>query len=115
MHDQTALALRLAKDGNGKYIWPEMGGVQGGQPPRLAGYGVVINNHIDEMAASKKVASFGDHWYFKIRRVRGLSIVRLNEKFIENGQIGYIAFMRADGGYANAGQNPIKLFQNSAA
>ena len=114
MHDKTALKLRIAKDGNGRYLWPEMGNVQGGHPLQLGGYGVVINNDVAQMAASAKVLSFGDHWYYKIRRVSGMSIVRLNEKFIENGQIGFLAFMRGDGGYANPGQDPVKLFQNSA-
>lgn len=114
MHDNTVLALRLAKDGSGRYLWPEMGSVQVGQPLTLAGYPVIVNNDMAQMAASAKAASFGDHWYFKIRRVRGLMVVRLAEKYIENGQIGFLSFMRADGGYANAGQNPVKLFQNSA-
>lgn len=114
MADTTALALRLAKDGQGRYLWPEMGNVQVGQPITLAGYPVVINNDVAAMAASVKAATFGDHSHYKIRRVSGLTIVRLNELYAENGQVGFLGFMRADGGYVNAGQNPVKAFQNSA-
>jgi HK97 family phage major capsid protein len=113
-HDNSALTLRLAKDGQGRYLWPEMGSVQAGQPGVLAGYPFVINNDMAQMAASAKWATFGQHSYYKIRRVKGLTIVRINELYVESGQVGFLAFQSADGGYANPGQNPIKALQNSA-
>lgn len=115
LHDNSILALRLAKDGQGRYLWPEMGNVQTGQPLSLAGYGVVTNNDMAQMAASAKWGSFGDHRYYKIRRIKGITIVRLNELYAESGQIGVLAFQSADGGFADAGQHPVKLIQNSAA
>lgn len=114
MHDNSMLTLRLAKDGQGRYLWPELGNVQTGQPATLEGYGLVVNNDMAQMAASAKWASFGDHSYYKIRRVRGITIVRLNELYAESGQIGFLAFQSADGGFADAGQHPVKLLQNSA-
>lgn len=114
MADTTVQALRLAKDGNGRYQWPELGSVQAGQPARLAGYPVVVNNDVAAMEASAKAVSFGDHAAYKIRRVRGITIVRLNELFVENGQVGFLAFLRADGGLVDAGQGPVKHFANSA-
>ena len=113
-HDQTALALRLGKDGQGRYLWPEMGNTQAGQPPRLAGYPFVVNNDVAQMAASAKSLSFGDHSYYKIRRVRGVSVVRLDELYAKNGQVAFLGFMRADGGFL-AGGDPVKHFANSAA
>lgn len=114
-HDNTALALRLAKDGQGRYLWPEMGSTQTGQPAVLAGYPFIVNNDVAQMAASAKSLSFGDHSFYKIRRVSGITIVRLNELYVANGQVGFIAFMRADGGLVDAGQNPVKHFANSAS
>lgn len=114
-HDATILELRLAKDGNGRYLWPELGTVQAGQPGILAGYPVVVNNNMPTMAASAKTLTFGDHFYYKIRRVRGITIVRINELYIESGQVGFLAFQSADGGYLNPGQDPVKAFQQSAA
>ncbi len=113
-HDTTALALRLAKDGQGRYLWPEMGNVQQGIPASLAGYGYTINNDMPVLAASAKHTSFGDHSYYKIRRIRGITIVRINELYVESGQVGFLAFQSADGGFADAGQHPVKLLQNSA-
>jgi len=115
MHDNTILALRLAKDGNGRYLWPELGNVQVGQPQVLAGYPVVPNNDIAVMAASAKAASFGDHSHYKVRRVSGLTFVRLDELYAASGQVGFMAFQRADGGYVNPGQDAIVAFQNSAS
>lgn len=114
MRDSTVLALRLSKDGNGRYLWPEMGSVQAGQPMTLAGYPVVVNNDVAAMAASAKAASFGDHSYYKIRSVRGMTFVRLEELYAASGQVGFMAFERADGGYLSGG-NPVKAFLNSAS
>lgn len=115
LHDLTALALRLAKDGNGRYLWPEMGSVQAGAPGVLAGYPFIVNNDMPQLGASNIHTTFGQHSYYKIRRVLGLTVVRINELYVESGQVGFLAFQSADGGYANPGQNPIKGLQNSAS
>lgn len=117
MNDSTALAFELLKDGNGQYIWRSGSGLNSlndGSSASLAGYGVVINNDMPTLAASAKHTSFGDHTFYKIRRVRAIQIVRLNELYAANGQVGFLAFMRADGGLIDAGQHPVKLLQNSA-
>jgi HK97 family phage major capsid protein len=113
--DATALILRLAKDGVGRYLWPEMGSVQVGMPGVLAGYPFVVNNDMAAMAASAKPISFGDHSYYKIRRVNGITVVRINELYVESGQVGFLAFESADGGLADAGTHPVRAFQNSAS
>jgi HK97 family phage major capsid protein len=115
LSDTNILTLRLAKDGNGRYLWPELGNVQTGQPLQLAGFPVQVNNDAPAMGASAKWASFDDHRYYKIRRINGLTIARINELYIESGQVGFLGFQSADGGFANPGQNPVKLLQNSAS
>ena len=50
MHDLTAQAYELLKDGDGQYIW-RPGGTEGA-PDRLKGYPTVINNDMAQMAAS---------------------------------------------------------------
>lgn len=119
MADATALAFELLKDGNGQYIWRNGGagfnGLNEGSSDTLRGYRVIINNDMPALAASAKHTSFGDHSYYKIRRVRAIQLVRINELYVENGQVGFLAFMRADGGLVDAGQHPVKLLQNSAS
>lgn len=113
--DATCLALRLMKDGAGRFIWPELGSIQAGQPQMLAGYPIVINQDMPTMAASAVHTTFGDHFAYKIRRVGGITILRLNEVYAEEGQVGFLAYQTADGGYENPGTNPIVGLLNSAA
>jgi HK97 family phage major capsid protein len=115
LHDNSILALRLAKDGNGRYLWPELGSVQVGQPGVLEGYRYTVNNDMPVMAASAKWATFGDHSYYKIRRIGGITITRLNELYAESGQVGFLAFQSADGGFANPGIDPVVCLQNSGS
>jgi len=112
MRDATALEVRLLKDGNGRDLWQDS--TNAGQPATILGYPVVINNDMAAMAASAKHTLFGDFSNYKIRQVRDVTIVRLNELYAENGQNGILAFMRMDGGLVDAGQSPIKYLQNSA-
>lgn len=112
MHDLTAQAYELLKDGDGQYIWRP--GMTDGAPDRLKGFPTVINNDVAQMAASAKHTAFGDFSNYYIREVQGIQLVRLNELYAENGQVGFMAFMRADGGLVDAGQGPIKTLQNSA-
>ena len=113
MSDATALAVRLLKDGNGRYLWQDS--LQVGAPARLNGYGVTINNDMAAMAASAKPIAFGAFNHYKIRNVKGFSFVRLSELYAANGQVGFMAFLRSDGGLIDASGGAVKAFQNSAA
>jgi HK97 family phage major capsid protein len=112
-NDATALAYRLLKDGNGRDLWQDS--VNAGQPATMLGYPVVINNDVATMTTSAKHTLFGDFSNYYIRQVRGIQVVRLNELYAANGQVGFMAFMRFDGALVDAGQHPIKYLQNSAS
>jgi HK97 family phage major capsid protein len=112
MNDSSALTLALLKDTTNQYIWQQS--MQAGQPDRLEGSPVVINNDIAAMGVSAKSILYGDFSYYAIRRVLGVQVVRLNELYAGNGQVGFIGFMRADGALLDPGSNPVKAFQNSA-
>lgn len=113
MHDNTALAIRLLKDSNNNYLWRDA--LNGGpEIPRLGGYEVVINNDVAVMAANAYSAAFGDFSAYKIRRVGGLRIMRLEERYADTGQVGFIGWMRTDGDLVDPGTNPVKTFRNSA-
>ena len=49
------------------------------------------------IAASAKTIAFGDFSYYWIADRQGRSFKRLNERFAETGQIGFIASKRLDG------------------
>ena len=116
--DTTALAYELLKDGNGQYLWRAgQGGVNGladGVTDRLRGFPVVINNDLAVLAASAKHTLFGDFSNYFIRKVRGITLVRMNERYADFLQTGFFAFARYDGNLIDAGTNPVKFYQNSA-
>lgn len=111
--DATALIYRLLKDGNGQYLWQP--GLQASEPNMLLGKPVVINDDMPAMAASAKHTLFGDFANYHIRRVRGITVVRLNELYVENGQVGFVAFQRLDGALVDAGMHPLQHLANSAS
>jgi HK97 family phage major capsid protein len=112
MADSTFKALRKLKDNEGLPIWGT--GVQNGAPDTLLGYQVVINDDVAAMAASAKSILFGDFSTYFIRDVQGVELYRIADKYIESGQVGFVAFSRHDGVLVNAGTNPVKYYANSA-
>jgi HK97 family phage major capsid protein len=111
--DTTALILRLLKDGNGQYIWRSA--VTDGSPDSLFGYSVIINPDMPTMAANLKPILFGDFSHYFVRNVSGIEVVRLNELYAANGQVGFMAFCRFDGALVDAANHPIVVLVNSAA
>jgi HK97 family phage major capsid protein len=45
---------------------------------------------------------------YTIRRVRDMSVLRLEERFADYGQIAFIGFARYDGNLLDAGTHPVK-------
>lgn len=116
MHDQTLKAVVKLVDGSGRPLALDyQPGIKQGDPDVLAGFGIVVNNDMAQMAANAKSILYGDFFNYKIRRVRGSMIVtRLNERYADYFQTGFVGFMRMDGRLQDAGTNPIKYYANSA-
>lgn len=112
MADSTYKAVRKLKDSNGLPIWAT--NVANGAPDTLLGARIVINDDVAAMAASAKSILFGDFSNYYIRDVQGVELYRISDKYIESGQVGFVAFSRHDGVLVDAGQNPIKYYANSA-
>lgn len=112
MHDQTLKALKKLKDSQQRPLF--LPGLAYGEPDTINGYQYQINNDMPQMAASAKSVLFGDFSNYWIRDVKAVQIVRFNEKYMDAGQIGFVAFSRADGRLINAGTNPVAYYQNSA-
>ncbi len=97
LHDTVAAAVRKFKDGTGRYIW-EMS-TQLGQPDRLLGYPVLINN---DMAAAfttgQKLMAFG-HWKsaYLVRDAGAIRFVRADELYVKEHQVYFEASQRSDG------------------
>ncbi len=104
--DATQLIIALIKDGDGQYIWRQ--GLTEGSPDRLLGDRIVINSAMPGGTARLKPVLFGDFAAYFVRNVRGIQVVRLNELYAANGQVGFMAFERADGALIDAGTHPVK-------
>jgi HK97 family phage major capsid protein len=109
-NDNTLKALRKLKDSQGLPIW-QPGMVQG-EPDKILGYQYKINQDVATMAANAKSILFGDFSKFFIRDVMDLSIFRMGEKYIDQGQVGFVAFSRHDSVLTDTAA--IKYYANSA-
>lgn len=114
LHDATLLALRLLKTGDGQYLWQS--GMSAGVPDRLEGYPIIVNQDMaSSVAASAKTILFGQLSKYKVREVRGIRLYRLEERYRDSDQDGFVAFLRQDGNLLDAGVAPVKYLQQAAS
>lgn len=111
-NDATLKVIRKLKDADNRPLWEPS--VKAGVPDMLLGYPVIINQEVASMAAGAESIAFGDLSKHTIREVRGITLVRLNERYMDAHQVGFLAFYRGDSRYLNAGTGPVKLFTNAA-
>ncbi|WP_018265543.1 phage major capsid protein [Methylosinus sp. LW4] len=104
--DSTLKALKKLKDGEGQYLWTS--GLQFKEPDRLGGYPYIVNQSMDAYGSGKKPIAFGDFSKYFIRRVAGVQVLRLTERYADYNQTGFLAFQRWDGNLVDAGTHPIK-------
>lgn len=109
-NDNTLKVIRKLKDSQGIPLWQPS--LQIGVPDTILGYRYVINQDVASMAANAKSILFGDFRKFFIRDVMDVSIFRMGEKYIDSGQVGFVAFSRHDSVMSD--NNAIKYYQNSA-
>ena len=100
VNSKTELALRLLKSNDGQYLWQPS--LQAGKPNSFNGKTLYNQDDIPGVPASGtagKVAVFGDfNTGYRILNRTGGSIKRLEEKFIEQGLIGFRYKRRVGGG-----------------
>lgn len=112
MHDNVLLYLRKLKDGNGQYLWQS--GMNAGAPDRLIDYPITINQDMpNSVATTNKTLLFGQLSKYKIRRVGSVRLYRLEERYRDNDQDGFVAFIREDGNLLEAGTSPVKCLQQA--
>lgn len=95
-NDTTLAVLRKLKDGDGNYLW-QPAHAQSGEPSTVFGYAYSINQAMDSLAATKVPIIFGDFSKYVVRRVREFAVRRLDERYAEYDQVGFIGFGRYDG------------------
>lgn len=108
MHDQTLLALRLLKDGVGRYLWQS--GYDSGVPDTLNNWPLFVNQHMDQIGSGKKPLIFGQMKKYKIRRVGATRTYHLQERYRDTDQDALISFLRCDGNLLTAGTSPMVYY-----
>jgi HK97 family phage major capsid protein len=111
MHDQSLAILKGMVDGVGRPLW--VPGVAVREPDRLCGFPYIINQDMPPPVAGAFVTGtlpilFGDMSYYWIRDVRGFTVVRVDERYVENLQVGFLGYSRHDGALLDAGTHPIR-------
>lgn len=105
MADATVGEILGLKDGNGQYIFTQP---TSGEDPTIWGKRVIVNDDVPATATGNKAVLFGKGASFKVRQVRGFTLLRLDERYAPSLQVSFLGFARADSGYINAGTDPIK-------
>jgi HK97 family phage major capsid protein len=97
MNDSSLRAIRKLKDGNGNYIW-QAANARTAEPDLLFGRAITINTDMhDDATVGNLPVMYGDFKKgFRVRLVAGTVMRRLNERFAEADQVGFVGFRRYD-------------------
>ena len=109
MHDDAVKAARLitVSSTDSRPLWQP--GLTQGEPNTILGFGYTIDNSFPTVASGNKPIAFGALSNYWIRDVAGMQLMRLDERYADYLQVGFLAFARNDGRLVDAGTNPIKL------
>lgn len=109
-NDSTLKAIAQLKDTTNQYLWRPT--VSLSDPDLLLGHPIVINQDVESIGAGNYSVLFGDFSKYIIRDVEGFTLLRLDERYADALQVGFIGFLRTDGKVIDAGTNPIHAIRN---
>jgi HK97 family phage major capsid protein len=114
--DAVVLVLRKMKDGNSNYLFN--GGANGGFNAAAATAGPVgtffgvpvwVNQSMSTaFTTGQKLILAGAFRKYKVRDVGTVRFRRLDERYAEKDQVGFISFLRTDAKLLDAGTHPVK-------
>ena len=111
LHDLTLASLQSLLDKYGHPLWTP--GMANNAPDMLNGYPYVINQSMPAIGSGVSGGDitmiFGDFSKYIIRKVKDLSVMRLNELYAVNGQVGFVSFARYDANLLDAGTHPLNI------
>lgn len=117
MNDATLAVIQGLLDANGRPLYlPSTGGLADAPGEgTLLGYPVTIDEGAPDIGDATSPIAFGDiRAAYVIRRVKDVTLVRLNELYAANGQVGFMAWARADGDVQDANAYVILGAQDTA-
>ena len=95
LNDSTLKAIRKLKNGSGDYLWQPA--IKDGEVSTILGRPYFTSSFVPEIAAGAKTIAFGDFDYYWIGDRKGITVQRLNERYADYGQVGFLAYKRLDG------------------
>ncbi len=95
LNDTTVKLIRKLKDNTGAYLWQPA--LTAGTPDTILGRPVYTSQFVPEVATGKKTVAFGDFNFYWIGDRQGITFRRLNEKYADTCQVGFLATKRLDG------------------
>lgn len=97
MNDSVLRAIRKLKDGQGNYLW-QAANIRTAEPDTLLGRAITINTSMsNDSTIGNLPIIYGDFKKgFRVRLVAGTVMRRLNERFAESDQVGFVGFRRYD-------------------
>jgi HK97 family phage major capsid protein len=111
MSQAARKTVRKLKDSQGRPLWEPS--VQTGTPDLLLGAGLVINNNVPAPGASAKSIVFGDFQSaYLVRDVSDFQLLRLQERYADFLQVGFLGFQRSDGTVQNGAA--VRAYQHPA-
>jgi HK97 family phage major capsid protein len=92
MNTKSLQKIRELNDGNGVYFYKD----EIKNSMTIEGRPVVIDDNLPDMATGAKFLVFGDFNYYQIGDRGTMEIRRLNEKYADNGLVGFRVTVRVD-------------------
>ena len=109
-NDNTLLALKKLKKGDGDGVW--LPGLALRAPDTILGFTYEVNNDLADIGPGNKPIAFGYWKGYQRRHVNQRWILRLREKFLNRLMIGFLYVERHDGKLIN--RQAVKFLQNAA-
>ena len=96
-HDNVISAIRSLGLGSSNDFPVFIPSMEMGQPDRIFGVPVYVNNDMDSaITTGKKTLLAADFSKFVVRNAGGIQMIRLNERFRDELEIGFVSYKRSD-------------------
>lgn len=95
LNDSTVAAVRKLKAETGEYLWQPA--LHEGGHETLLGKKIYTSPFVPELKAGAKSVIFGNFKFYWIGDRQGITFRRLNERYADSGQVGFLATKRLDG------------------
>ena len=96
-HDNIIAAIRALGIGSSNDFPIFIPSMEAGQPDKLFGYNVYYNNDMQSsIATGTKTLIAADFSKFVVRSAGGVQFVRLNERYMDELEVGFVAYARKD-------------------